>query len=332
MRKRGNQVMKKARLFSPILVVCLCLFISSIAYSEIIHYHGYAVLYNTDTQGRLCAIISDGGGQYMDRDPNETGSPDLRGNKIEISYDTTANPMIPTYFRCFMGKPELPWRSDRRVKFNFDIAQGAIGNDYASNQTVADMLTNKYFDDSGNRISPVPRGILNDGSAHISVARGNYEDPRDSLALFLVDKTDVATDPNAITQANLKKIDKKAPSYWTALQGSAGGSEVDPHDQIAFLLYYQVDDPGQFKFTVLESDVKGPITWLVEPNNNAVNLEVRRLNKGKYIRQVLRTFSSGLPFSLVMSKYPINGDPRPISPAPPKNSTSAITWGTIKSQ
>jgi hypothetical protein len=323
--------MKRASISRLILVVFLCLFISSTAYSVTSHYHGYAVLYDTDTQGRPCAIVSDGNGQYIDRDPNETGATNLRGDKIEVSYDTTTS--LPTYFRCFMGKPELPWRSDRRVLFNFNFGstQWALGKDYASNRTLADMLKFNYFDQiTGNRISsPTPR-IFNDNSVHISIARCGYEDPKDSLALFLVDQSDEALDKNAITQTNLKKLDKKAPSYWTSLQGVS--TEQDTHDNIAFLLYYQVSDPGQLIFTPIGYENGIPITWLVEPDNRVVNLEVRRLSKpGRYDRQVLRTINS-LPFSLVVSKYPIINDTQTPKSAPPRFDMPTTLWGEIKGE
>jgi hypothetical protein len=280
------------------------------------HYHGYAVL--DDTSGNV--IKSDGQGQYVDR---ELTKPPGYGDKIEVTFDNINKKLI--YFRCFMGKPELPWRSLRRVRFNFDVLSGAEGADYLANKTVADMLTYNVVN-----FPTVRRGIsqpdgsyyLTDNSVHLTVLKDDYPGSYQERAYFLVDKTDVAEDADAITETNLKQLDPGAPHYWTAIDASQGGSEIDPHDQIAFMLY----DNG-LNFTPTQYDRKGiPIMWEVTPKPGPVNLCVRRqLDDGTYNWKVLRTFGS-LPFKLIVSKNPL------VPKAPPKHNTLSNIWGEIKAR
>jgi len=303
----------------------------------IIFYYGYAVLYDTDGNNPYM-IVSDGRGQYVDM--NLKPGRNKHGDKIEVQlkYNSTTNGYDLIYFRCFIGKPELQWRSDRRARFNFDINNATKVYD-VSNKTVADML-------AYNNVSfPTVRRPLNDDSVHIAFQKGWYSDsysnPDENWTAVLVDKTDVATDSNAITQTNLWTLDSDAPRYWTSLEGSSFGSEQDAHDHIAYFMYV-----SKLNYTPIGWETQGtvrvPVTWQVTPMAGPDEISVRTFYPEQFtgnpfpndvtpyapmeeIPNVLYTFPNGLSFKLIVSKYPV-------SLAPPKQRILTGTWGEIKGE
>ena len=289
---------------------------------------GYALLFDCDINNNPYAMVSDGEDIYVDLSINKTS-----GDRIEfVSYKDYDNYKEPRYLRCFIGKPELDWRSDRRVRFNFDITSGTTeGTDYQSNQKVADMLTyNVTLFPNVRRGNPQmdESYYLNDDTVHITIQKDWYPTVKgtwidEERAYFLVDRTDVAEDPEAITDTHLHSIDLKAPYYWTAIDAST--VEKDPHDQILFMLY----DQG-LNFTALDFDNKEgyPITWEITPKSGPVQLCVNRKIRGNsYEWKVLRIFDSGIPFRLIVSR---DYDELFTHQAPPKPDKSTIAWGAIK--
>jgi hypothetical protein len=295
-----------------------------------IFYYGYATLDDSSSY----KIVSDGLGQYIDRNFTSDG-----GDKIEVQlkYNNKTKGYDLIYFRCFIGKPELPWRSDRRARFNFDVLNSTQGSNYADNETVAKML-------AYNNVSfPTVRRPLNDDSVHIAFQKGWYSDsysnPNENWTAILIDKTDEA-DANAITQTNLWTLDSDAPRYWTSLEGSSFGSEEDAHDHIAYFVY-----ESKLNFKVLLTEKQGsvdvPIKWEVTPKVGADEISVRTFFPGQFTgnpfpndvtpdspmqenRQVLYTFTNGLPFKLIVSKYSL------ASPAPSKQNILTSAWGEVK--
>lgn len=298
------------------------------AQPETVSYYGYAKL----DDGK--AIISDGGGQYVD--VHLVRGKEKYGDKIQVQLYNNESKDIK-FFRCFMGKPELPWRPPRRVWFNFDIEDGeAVFAEI--DKTVAEMLIYNVQGFGSSR-----RGIdqgdgswhLKDNTVHLTVAKGFYEfiDSEwvlvdDSRILFLVDETCVAIDPNAITRTKLKELDQDAPDYWTSVEASQGSPDKDAHDHIIFMLY-----DNQLNFVPTDWNKKGvPITWKVTPGSGPAELCVRLNNSDPFYGyregwKKLWTFNSGLDFSLIVSKNPLD------SKAPPEfNNSVTSAWGKIKSE
>ena len=341
--------------FEKVLVACVIsiLLIGSVSISwakkpqpappTYIHYHGYAIL----DDGNDYMMVSDGRGQYVDRElTTDTKNPQKkRGDRIEVQlkYNSTTKEYDLIYFRCFMGKPELRWRSDRRVRFSSDISEKGTKVASPGNQTVQDLL---LYNVTGFNTNPTRRGVdlsgtgagpwsLTDDSVHITIQKGMGNDYNEVWAAFLVDKTDIAEDTEAITQTNLWSVNPDAPRYWTALEGSAMGNEEDPHDQIGFFLF-----KSQLNFNPIEhelqSGVKVPITWVVTPSSGQVNLYVRRVTNpadpvNSYVEEDIWKFVDGFPFRLIVSKYSLAEH----NLAPPREyheyNTLTTTWGEIKS-
>jgi len=287
-----------------------------------IFYYGYAVLYDDSPY----MIVSDGKGQYVDRNFAPGSWKNKRGDKIEVQlkYNSGTKGYDLAYFRCFIGKPELPWRSDRRARFNFDVLNSTQGSNYADNETVAKML-------AYNNVNFTVRRPLNDDSVHIAFQKGWDTDYAQCWAAVLVDKTDVTDDPNAITRTNLLTLDPDAPFYWTSLEGSSFGSEEDAHDHIAYFMY-----ESKLNFKVLLTEKQGsvnvPIKWEVTPDIAKPvedTISVRTTDSSPQPpmmepKSVLYNFPNGLPFKLIVSKYSL------VTPAPPKQNVLTSTWGEVK--
>ena len=343
--------MRKFTLFAPVLILCLCLLFVSTAYPakpqpppnppNYATYYGYAMLYDVDSAGNPCMMISDGNGQYKDKSITQ-GYGDRIGFSIRYNARTKQYDLIG--FVCFLGKPELPWRSDRRVRFNFDISKKGTKVASALNQKVADLLLYNVTD--FNTTNKTRRGEqsgsewrLTDGSGHITMQKGTVGNESNEIsAIILIDKSDIAGDPGgdaeAITQTNLESLytnPNDAPRYWTSLEGasSSGGGEIDTHDHIGFfILKYQLN------FNPIEYEYNGklPVTWEITPKLGQVNMYVRRVIGSDpaydYSEEPLWTFTE-FPFRLIVSKNSLEGR----SSAPPRQLDKAIdTWGKIKSE
>jgi len=336
--------MKILTLFAPVLVLCLCLLFVSSVYSAkpqplpptYVSYYGYAMLYDNISPNNPYMIASDGKGQYVDRSLAKGNPNNKRGDRIGVWLKYNGTGYDLTSFECFLGKPELPWRSDRRVHLNFDIASGTPAASEI-NQTLANMLLYNVTNNLRRGDLFGAEYHLTDNSVHIAFVKGTVgNDPNEISAIILIDKSDIASDPGgdpeAITQTNLWKIDSSAPRYWTSLEGVASGNagEIDTHDHIGFFIFKY-----QLNFRPIENDEiygKIPITWEVTPMQGTVSMYVRRVTDitnpaYSYVEEPLWTFPS-FPFRLIVSKNSLTGR----TFAPPKQPNTIDAWGRIKSE
>lgn len=302
-----------------------------------IFYYGYAKLDDGDSY----TIVSDTRGQYVDRNLTPGKPPkNRRGDRIEVQlkYNTTTKSYDLAWFCCFIGRPCPVYNSDRRARINFDMWNATEGSDYLTNQTIADMLAYKNTIPFPSK----PRGMLNNDSVHILFEKGwgsSNTNNNKIWAVFLIDKTNDATDSDAITQTNLLELNPSAPHYFTSRNGAAC-ENIEDEDQIAFFfLDDQLEDQIDFNPIgwEMQSGVRVPTTWEVTPKTSSPEISVRTIDPSKFDacvypldqpRKVLYTVSSGLAFKLTVSKYPSF----PVNLAPPKQGILTSAWGEIKGE
>lgn len=335
--------MKRFRFLSFALILCLCLVFVSETYSAkpppqppaTIFYYGYAMLDDSASY----KIVSDTRGQYIDKHFSSLPLKKRRGDRIEVqlTYKKESNSYELTWFICFLGRPCPIYNSDRRARIKLDFLSEDVDN-ISNSATIADMLAYKNTDNPPDNPFPFdPRGPLTDDSVSLLVEKAWGSTSGNNIWMaFLVDKTNDATDPDAITQTKLKEHDNLASYYWTNRNGAACEGIVD-EDQIVFFLFdNQLEDQIDFKPVGWEtqSGVEVPIKWEVTPKISNPVISVKPIVESQFdacvlpldiTGQELYQIPNGLPFKLTVSKYPL------LVGAPPRQLDTIIdTWGIMK--
>jgi len=318
---------KRTTFITLTLILILCLLFVSTVYSKppvqrtFTRYCCYAKFVDVDASGNPYAIASDGNVFYKDLSIGGT-------DKVQVeTYDDNGE---LKFLRAYIGKPEIPYRADRRVKLNFDFLNDA---------TLKPGLGTAVYDSlallpagGGRRGTNQNNGkyYINDGTAHFYIQL----DDGLSRSGILIDKGnlgDPSLQPPPITQATVDAFyNDSNPQYWTPVQASLETgdpnlkyyrirreSQTDPHDQIVYFLYV-----NQLSFTVTK-DIQGkPCEWTITPpSSGTVNLCVVDSANTHYIN--LATYPI-LNFKLLVSKN------NSFSAAPPRFDKPTTLWGEIK--
>ena len=289
----------RVRIIVVICVIVLCTALGSVAWAgKPQTYHteyGYAMLTNSVNY----VICNDGAGQYADINK---GGKDLV--ELEI-YDS--NKALRSV-HVFLGKPELPYRSPRKVEFLFPIRSIASTdpyyNNYLNNRAVYDILKSE-------------ESYLNGNIIHADIAA--Y--PGSKLRVqFVVDPGCTAEPdavPPAITQAavNAFYTNDANPAYWTA-KIAESSPEADAHDHIIYTLYYNLP------FTVT-----GTYPTFTISTSGSATLGVGRLKGVKSgTHEIVYLANYNVPFQLTIATLGMLAS----KPAPRKYDTISIIWGAIK--
>ncbi len=272
-------------------------------------------------------IRSDGNGQYSD-----THILDAYGDKVEVEvYDDGSLKRL----RAFMGKPELPYRSPRRVNFHVDLLNDAVTVP-DEHQAVYDSLVWKKDLVGNERRGNLDNGkyYLDDGTVHFVAA---FDPDGSNWCYFLVDLGCMA-EPNpefpAVTQTYVDDFytDDGNPLYWTSEQAEPN-RKADAHDHIIYEVYH-----NQLDIVATEYDEGKPITWLITPQEGATLLRVPQNigteKKPRYEAVQLATYQA-LPFRLVVSLNPLEGYTFPSETggaAPQKFHNLSTSWGKLKTR
>jgi hypothetical protein len=289
----------RVRIIVVICVIVLCTALGSVAWAgKPQTYHteyGYAMLTNSDNY----VIWNDGAGQYADKNK---GGKDLV--ELEI-YDS--NKALRS-IHVFLGKPELPYRSPRKVEFLFPIRSIASTdpyyNNYLNNRAVYDILKSE-------------ESYLNGNIIHADITA--Y--PGSKLRVqFVVDPGCTAEPgavPPAITQAAVDAFytNDANPAYWTA-KIAEPSPEADAHDHIIYTLYYD-----------LPFAVTGTYPAFTITNSGSATLGVGRLKGGgSGAHDIVYLAKYTVPFQLTVTALGKLGS----NAAPKKYDTVSTTWGDIK--
>lgn len=249
--------------------------------------YGYAKL----TDEAPYVIQSDDGRQYIDKNIEGTDAEDM----VEMATDKTGALVSSG---TILGS--VDYASTRRVRFLFDIANGARLIEYP--KAVYDIL--------------IDRGTP-DGAVHLAVMYRVSESHVDDVA-FIIDPGWNGTDPDAITQDALNDFysDDTNENYRTTDYG-----------HVIYYLGYP-DYPNPDCITPVPVDID---TWTITCSG-PVTLYVMRTSGGgkgkgnRYEKMDLATYGE-LPFKLTMSLESIE-----LPQAPRKHNTLSTTWGKIKAK
>ena len=260
-----------------------------------------------ETTGNV--ILSDGSPYYSDPGAEEFGT-----DKIQVeTYDDTGE---LKFLRVYIGKMELPYRSESRVNFAFDLYDSEAP---ALGQAVYYSLI---------WLPPIAAGGR----------RGNYDE--DNNAWRLSDGTADPNDtPTPISQTTLDLFYDNSIEYWTPMQATMEKDDpnfpkswkrheqVDPHDQIGYFLYESqlVGDQliSQLNFTRI-----GSSTWSITPKD-ADSAMVYAMSADNRMRYDLASYS--IPFEIRVSldlSFPVGNS----QPAPARKRNLSTTWGEMKAE
>jgi len=255
--------------------------------------YGYAKL--TDTTAYV--IQSDKLGQYIDKNVRKAGGED----KVVITTKNATGEYVKS--TIILGIVNDPYRSSRRVRFLFDIAdytQRLVVGDKA----VLDILIWKDGNKTTRRGTQVgDKWYLDDGTVHFRVVDDTTDATKDNVA-FIIDPGYAGTDPSAITQ--------------TTVNGFYG-YDTDENYELSVnghVIYY-LDYPSGI------TAVGTNPTWTFAPSGGPT-LYVKKKDTLEPIN--LATYAS-VPFQLTISLNSLAG-----SAAPRKDNTLSITWGEIKAK
>lgn len=267
--------------------------------------YGYAEL--ADESGY--DIWSDNGGPYTDKN---------KGGKDEVwfeVYDDGTNKLKKAVI--FMGKPEVPYNSDRKVNLQFDIDRGVKTAEYANNEAVYQILryTRDNFGSSFYIGRGNPPGVLNDGSVHARVTVAEVDAGYAGQIQFVVDPGYDATLPQAINQSAVDALAAQEGltngPYWT--------TDTEGYGHIIYNFYYSAN------FDVIpESPTDGNLTWTITPQPGSVKLAILRCKNSAIRRIVNLSTYDALPFKITLVSL------GRLTTAPKKVNNISTTWGMIK--
>jgi hypothetical protein len=296
--------MRDKKLAIPILIVLISMLFDSITLAgkpTTQTYHteyGYAMLDNSEGY----KIWNDNANPYVDinKSYNNLVGQDLV--ELEIYDSSKALKSIHVY----LGKPELPQRSSRRVEFLFPIQEITQADtyyaNYLNNKAVYDILKSEQ-NDFTNRI--IHADIVAYPGSKLRVQ-------------FVVDPGCTAEPdavPTAITQSAVDAFysNDTNVSYWTAKLAEPS-PEADAHDHIIYTLYYD-----------LPFSVTGTYPEFVIETAGSATLAVGKLKSKKSAsHEIVYLAECDVPFKLIVTSL------GKLSAAPRRQDKISTAWGDAK--